>query len=66
MHVVGEHDQLVIHVALTQKLDQARHLLERNIYFPPSQYEALFVSAAHSASDIEHTVQAIREFSVQP
>jgi len=42
------------------------HLLERNIYFPPSQYEALFVSAAHSASDIEHTVQAIREFSVQP
>ena len=40
------------------------HLLERNIYFPPSQYEALFVSAVHTASDIEHTVQAMREFSV--
>jgi glutamate-1-semialdehyde 2,1-aminomutase len=41
------------------------HLLERGVYLPPSQYEALFVSAVHSAGDIEHTVQAIREFSVQ-
>ncbi len=41
------------------------HLLERNIYFPPSQYEALFVSAVHTAADIDHTVQAIREFRVQ-
>jgi len=41
------------------------HLLERNIYFPPSQYEALFVSAVHTGSDIDHTVQAIREFTVQ-
>jgi glutamate-1-semialdehyde 2,1-aminomutase len=41
------------------------HLLERNVYFPPSQYEALFVSVAHSAADIDHTVQAIREFSVK-
>jgi len=41
------------------------HLLERGIYFPPSQYEALFVSAAHSPVDIDHTVRAIREFSIQ-
>jgi glutamate-1-semialdehyde 2,1-aminomutase len=41
------------------------HLLERGVYFPPSQYEALFVSAAHSAADIDHTVRAIREFSIQ-
>jgi glutamate-1-semialdehyde 2,1-aminomutase len=41
------------------------HLLERGVYFPPSQYEALFVSAVHSAGDIDHTVQAIREFSIQ-
>jgi glutamate-1-semialdehyde 2,1-aminomutase len=41
------------------------HLLERGVYLPPSQYEALFVSAVHSAADIEHTVQAIREFSIQ-
>ena len=39
------------------------HLLDHNIYFPPSQYEALFVSAAHSATDIEQTVQVIRDFS---
>jgi glutamate-1-semialdehyde 2,1-aminomutase len=41
------------------------YLLEHNVYFPPSQYEALFVSAVHSASDIEHTVQAIRDFSIK-
>jgi glutamate-1-semialdehyde 2,1-aminomutase len=41
------------------------HLLERGVYFPPSQYEALFVSAAHSAADIDHTVQAIRDFPFQ-
>jgi glutamate-1-semialdehyde 2,1-aminomutase len=41
------------------------HLLERGVYLPPSQYEALFVSAVHSAADIEHTVQAIRDFSVR-
>jgi glutamate-1-semialdehyde 2,1-aminomutase len=39
------------------------HLLERGVYFPPSQFEALFVSAVHSPADIDHTVQAIREFS---
>jgi glutamate-1-semialdehyde 2,1-aminomutase len=41
------------------------HLLQRGVYLPPSQYEALFVSAVHSVVDIDHTVQAIREFSVQ-
>jgi glutamate-1-semialdehyde 2,1-aminomutase len=41
------------------------HLLERGVYLPPSQYEALFVSAVHSVGDIEHTVRAIREFPVQ-
>jgi glutamate-1-semialdehyde 2,1-aminomutase len=41
------------------------HLLERGVYFPPSQYEALFVSAAHTAGDISSTVQAIREFSAE-
>ena len=40
------------------------HLLERGVYFPPSQYEALFVSAVHSSTDIDHTVRAIREFFV--
>ncbi|HEX4229721.1 MAG TPA: glutamate-1-semialdehyde 2,1-aminomutase [Bryobacteraceae bacterium] len=38
------------------------HLLERGIYFPPSQYESGFVSAAHTPSDIAHTVNAIADF----
>jgi glutamate-1-semialdehyde 2,1-aminomutase len=38
------------------------HLLERGVYFPPSQYESGFVSAAHTSSDIEHTVNAISDF----
>jgi len=36
-------------------------MLERGIYLPPSQFEALFISAAHSEADIEHTIAAARE-----
>jgi len=36
-------------------------MLERGIYLPPSQYEALFVSTAHSEVDIERTVEAAKE-----
>lgn len=36
-------------------------LLQRGVYWPPSQFEAAFVSAAHSADDIEHTLTAARE-----
>jgi glutamate-1-semialdehyde 2,1-aminomutase len=36
-------------------------LLDRGVYMPCSQYEALFVSAAHSDADIDQTVQAARE-----
>jgi glutamate-1-semialdehyde 2,1-aminomutase len=36
-------------------------MLERGIYLPPSQYEALFVSAAHSDADISRTIGAARE-----
>ena len=38
------------------------HLLERGIYFPPSQFEAFFVSAAHTPEDIEYTRGAIADF----
>jgi glutamate-1-semialdehyde 2,1-aminomutase len=38
------------------------HLLERGVYFPPSQYESGFVSAAHTPADITHTLNAIDEF----
>jgi len=33
-------------------------LLDRGIYMPCSQYEALFVSAAHSDADIQATIEA--------
>jgi glutamate-1-semialdehyde 2,1-aminomutase len=36
-------------------------MLEQGIYFAPSQFEAGFISAAHSAEDIEKTVRAARE-----
>jgi glutamate-1-semialdehyde 2,1-aminomutase len=32
------------------------------VYLAPSQFEAGFVSAAHSADDIRQTVEAAREF----
>jgi len=37
-------------------------LLERGVYIAPSQFEAGFVSAAHSEEDIRATVTATREF----
>ncbi len=36
-------------------------MLERGIYLPPSQFEAAFISLAHSKGDIEQTVAAARE-----
>ena len=38
-----------------------RRMLERGIYFAPSQFEAAFVSAAHSDADIEETVEKAAE-----
>lgn len=36
-------------------------LIERGVYFPCSQYEALFVSAAHTDEDIKATIAAAKE-----
>lgn len=36
-------------------------LLKRGVYWPPSQFEAAFISAAHSDADIDRTVQAASE-----
>jgi glutamate-1-semialdehyde 2,1-aminomutase len=36
-------------------------LLDRGVYLPCSQYEALFVSAAHTEADIDATIAAARE-----
>ena len=38
-----------------------QEMLARGIFLPPSQYEALFVSAAHTEADIERTIQAADE-----
>jgi glutamate-1-semialdehyde 2,1-aminomutase len=39
-----------------------RHLLERGVYLPPSQFEALFVSTEHGDDEIDRTVAAAAEF----
>jgi glutamate-1-semialdehyde 2,1-aminomutase len=36
-------------------------MLERGVYWPPSQFEAAFVSAAHTERDIDETVHAVEE-----
>jgi len=36
-------------------------LIERGVYLPCSQYEALFVSAAHTEGDVDATISAARE-----
>jgi len=36
-------------------------MLERGIYLPPSQFEAFFLSTAHTAADIERTIAAAAE-----
>jgi glutamate-1-semialdehyde 2,1-aminomutase len=38
-----------------------REMLDRGILLPPSQFEALFLSAAHTDADVERTVAAARE-----
>jgi glutamate-1-semialdehyde 2,1-aminomutase len=35
-----------------------RSLLERGVYFPPSQFEAAFVSTAHTDADVAATLEA--------
>ena len=50
-------------VSDTARFRQFFHwMLERGIYLSPSQFEAGFLSAAHSQEDIDRTVAAAREF----
>ena len=39
-----------------------RHLLARGIYVAPSQYEAMFVSLAHSDAEVDRTIEAVGDF----
>jgi glutamate-1-semialdehyde 2,1-aminomutase len=36
-------------------------MLDHGVYLPPSQFEAAFVSTAHSDSDIDRTIDAARQ-----
>ncbi len=60
-------DQPVRDYASAIKADTAayakffRGMLARGVYPPPSQFEAWFLSAAHSTKDVDRTVAAARE-----
>ncbi|RMG60948.1 MAG: glutamate-1-semialdehyde-2,1-aminomutase [Deltaproteobacteria bacterium] len=46
----------------TEKYARYFHgMLERGVYFAPSQFEAAFVSAAHTKKDIDATIRAAEE-----
>jgi glutamate-1-semialdehyde 2,1-aminomutase len=61
-------DEPVTDYESAKKSDTARfgqffhHMLERGVYLAPSQFEAGFVSAAHTEEDIDLTVAAARSF----
>ena len=38
-----------------------RHMLERGVYLPPSQFESWFVSLAHGDEEVDRTLEAARE-----
>ena len=40
-----------------------RHMLDWGIYLAPSQFEAMFLSSAHSPEDLDRTVRAARDFA---
>ena len=44
-----------------------RAMLDRGVYLPPSQFEAAFLSAAHTEKDVHHTIAAARQaFATMP
>lgn len=46
----------------TQAFAKFHHgMLDRGVYLPPSQYEAIFVSTAHSKEDIQKTIEAAEQ-----
>ena len=62
-------DQPVTDYETAKRSDTARfgrffhHMLDRGVYLAPSQFEAGFVSAAHSEADIAATVEAAHAFA---
>ncbi len=60
-------DGPVVDYASAKRSDTTRYakffhgMLQRGSYFAPSQFEAAFVSTAHTAAEIDRTVRAARE-----
>ena len=60
-------DEEVYDYQSAQTVDEERFrkyyvgMLERGIYLPPSQFEGLFMSTAHTEEQIEKTIQAVHE-----
>ncbi len=42
--------------------DYFRHMLSRGIYLAPSQFEAMFLSSAHTDADLDAALDALREY----
>jgi glutamate-1-semialdehyde 2,1-aminomutase len=59
--------ELVIDYDTAKKCDTARFgrffwaMMERGVYLPCSQFEAAFLSAAHTEAHVDQTVEAARE-----
>jgi len=51
--------------AATSNLEQFakfhRGMMERGVWLPPSQFEAAFLSAAHTGEDVARTIEAAAE-----
>jgi glutamate-1-semialdehyde 2,1-aminomutase len=46
----------------TEKFSRFFHgMLNNGVYLPPSQYEAAFLSAAHSEQDVQQTIAAAKQ-----
>ena len=50
------------HSDTKQYADYFGYLLDRGIYVAPSQFEAMFLSDAHSKEDLERTIDVMREY----
>ena len=57
----------VVDYATAKKSDTARYarffhsMLNEGVYLAPSQFEAIFLSAAHSDADLDETIQAAKK-----
>jgi glutamate-1-semialdehyde 2,1-aminomutase len=67
MFTLFYHDEKIVNLTSAMRCDTKRFagyfwgMLDRGVYLPCSQFEANFVSAAHTPQDIDRTVSAARE-----